>query len=99
MKVDEESGRLLYQSQIRQQLSMIHRRQFAHGFQFNDDAVFDEQVESEARAHDSSFEFDGYWEFGLNAEPFLLQHVLEADPVGAFEETGAQMLCGREAPP
>ena len=64
--------------------------QFGNGLQFHNDLVFNEQVHPIAR-FDLNFSIDdGECAFLLDAEPFLLQFIFHADPVGAFKKAWTQ---------
>jgi hypothetical protein len=54
MEVDQKAGLLVSEPKVRQQLRVIHRRQFLYGLAFHDDSAFHEHIDAIRGLDDST---------------------------------------------
>ena len=72
--------------EVRQQLRFVKRSQTAHGLDFEDDLVLDEDVEAIPAVDEESVVADGLWLLALDVETASSQLEAQARLVGRLKE-------------
>ena len=88
MKVDEKAHGITAESQVRQQLCVVNWKQFGNCFQFYDDLVLDQQVDSISNVDGNAFIEDWHGKFRLDGNIPESEVLNEALSVRALEQAG-----------
>jgi len=86
VEVKEESDVAARELEVRQQLRFVKRGQTAHGLDFEDDLVLDQDVEAIPAVDEESVVADGLWLLALDMETASSQLEAQARLVGRLKE-------------
>jgi hypothetical protein len=90
MEVDQQANRIAAESQVRKQLCLVYRRGFRESLQFDEDSIFNEEVDAIPDVDLSSAIDDRYGHFDFDSESLQDQFLMKAHPVCALEKPGSQ---------
>jgi hypothetical protein len=90
VEVDEEPDFRATEFQVRQDLRFVDRQQLGDGLHFDDDAAFDEEIDSVACVNRHFIVDDRKQCLGFDGEPGVLKLVCQTHPVGPLQKTWTQ---------
>ena len=91
IEIDQKALVYFGEFHIREQLGLMNRFQLGHGFEFYDDGIFNEQINSIAAIEMNSFIVDRQWVLRLEGNAGQMKLTGEALLICGFQQTGAKM--------
>jgi hypothetical protein len=91
VEINQEPEPLVHESQVRQQLRAMNRQQSLDSFNFHDDRLVNEQVQSVAGVEVNPVVGDGDDLFASNGMAVLVQFVDHAFAIRTFEQARSEL--------